>query len=67
MERNASRRLARAVITIAAGALLAASAVPANAAAPEDGCHPEARKLFVTYQPVEHSADATSVRARLRD
>ncbi|HEY6759675.1 MAG TPA: family 20 glycosylhydrolase [Baekduia sp.] len=34
-------------------------------AADAGGCHPDARDLQVTYQPVSHSSDATAVQARL--
>src|SRR4051812_8292332 len=55
------RRIAAAAIVCGLGA---AAAAPASAA---DGssCHPRARDLLVTYQPVRHSANATAVQARL--
>ncbi|WCB96178.1 N,N'-diacetylchitobiase [Baekduia alba] len=42
--------------------LMAAIGAPASASAE---CHPDARELQATYQPVAHSADATAVQARL--
>src|SRR3954447_7930148 len=44
---------------------LMAAMAPATASAQQGGCTPAGRDLQVTYQPVQHSADATAVQARL--
>jgi hexosaminidase len=57
-------KIATLAATLACG--LAAAGVPATASAADgDACHPDAKDLLVTYQPVRHSADATAVQARL--
>jgi hexosaminidase len=45
--------------------LMAAGPVTGAGAEGTAACHPDARQLQVTYQPVAHSADATAVQARL--
>ena len=54
-------RIAAAVV--ACGIVVVAPA--GGSAAGASSCHPRAQDLLVTYQPVRHSTDATSVQARL--
>ena len=57
--KNASR------VALICGLVAVVGGVGAGTAAAQDGCHPDARDLEATYQPVSHSADATAVQARL--
>lgn len=55
------RMLAAAVL---ASTLALTSALP-SAGAQGDSCHPDARDLFITYQPVDHGDSGQSFRAEL--
>src|SRR4051794_15924214 len=59
-----SRKNAR-LATVVCGLMAAVGAVGAPAATASAECHPDARELQATYQPVAHSTDATAVQARL--
>jgi hexosaminidase len=59
-----SRVVAALAAAALVGALALTSALPGSGK-PGGSCHPDADDLFVTHQPVDHSADATFYRARL--
>src|SRR3954447_22000389 len=59
-----SRRLL-AVTTTALAAAVVAVAAASSQAAQAPSCHPRAKRLSVTFQPVAHSADGTAFAARI--